>query len=217
MSSTANYAATPAIGSGTTTTADTSYTAPTNSTVGVIATAPSTGLRIDRLSNVTQGTSIASIMRFWVCEGTVGPTISSITSVTTTATVTTATAHNLITGDLITMSDCYPLEYNVKSVAVTVTGANTFTYTITSVSSVAASTLGWYSATRAAANYHLVKEMPVLPVTGSTTAAAYAFQMDSSSAPDILPLMLPPGWSLRTTVAVTQTNAMKTTAFGGKF
>jgi len=87
MSASANYANSPVIGSGTTTTADTSYTQPTAGTVGIIYTAPSTGARIDNIDNITLGTSVAGLLRLWLCEGVVGATVSSITFSTTTATV----------------------------------------------------------------------------------------------------------------------------------
>jgi hypothetical protein len=54
--------------------------------------------------------------------------ISSITSVSTTATVTTSASHNLFTGNSITISGAVQTEYN-GTYTITVTGANTFTYT----------------------------------------------------------------------------------------
>jgi hypothetical protein len=218
MSATANFAATPYIGSGNTTTADTSTTAPTNATVGVIATAlGALGHRLDQLSTICLGTSVAGLHRLWLCEGTMGPVISSITSATTTATVTTATNHNLISGDLITLQGAFPVEYNVASVAVTVLTPTTFTYTIASTAGVAARDVGLYSSTHAAPVYHLLKEIPVQAVAGSTTGPAFQYQINSVQNPEILPLVIPPGWSVRSTVTVTQTNPLKTTAMGGKF
>lgn len=55
--------------------------------------------------------------------------ISSITRASQTATVTTATAHNLVTGDYITMSGAAQTEYNITA-QVTVTSTTTFTYTV---------------------------------------------------------------------------------------
>lgn len=217
MSINAQYAATPLIQSGTTTTADTSYTAPTNATVGVIVTAGSTGARIDNLDSITQGTSVAGLLRLWVCQGTMGSAISSITSATTTATVTTATAHNLITGDLVTIQGAYPVEYNKNSVAITVTSTTAFTYTITSVSNVAASAVGFYSSTRAAATYSLLQEVTIPANTGSTTVPANATSFSSIANPEFMPVILPAGYSLRTTVSVTQTGGIITTARGGSF
>jgi hypothetical protein len=63
--------------------------------------------------------------------------ITTLTSVTTLATATTAQPHNLSTGNYVTVSGATPAGYNV-SAAITVTGPNTFTYAIVSVSGVAA-------------------------------------------------------------------------------
>lgn len=217
MSATSNYASVPKVGSGVTTTADTSYSAPTNTTVGIAFQDVAVGSRIDQIDNISLGTSVAGLLRLWYCEGNVGPAISSITSSGTTATCTTATAHNLITGDLITLRGAFPVQYNVNSVAVTVSSATVFTFTIVSTSNVAARDVGAYSSTHAAAVYHLLKDIPIVAITGSATAVAYQNSMNSQQNPDFLPLLLPAGWSLRTTVTTTQTHALKTTARGGSF
>lgn len=217
MSSTANYAATPIIDAGSTTTADTSYSAPDNATVGVLVTAPSGGARIDNIDAICQGTSVAGLARLWACDGTPGVTISSITSSGTTATVTTAVVHGLVTGDLISLWGAFPIEYNVKSVAVTVLSTTTFTYTIVTTGSVAAQTVGAFSSTRAAAVYKLLAELPVIAVVGSATNRAFGFSLDSQSNSDFMPIHLPPGYSLRMTVTTTQTNALRAVARGGSF
>lgn len=217
MSSTANYAATPLIGAGSTTTADTSYTAPANATVAVLANAPSGGARIDNIDAVTQGTSVAGLARLWTCDGTPGAVISSITSVTTTATVVTATSHGLITGDLVSVWGAFPIEFNVNGAAVTVISATSFSYTIVTAASVPALTVGAYSSTRVAPVYKLLAELPIIAVTGSATAKAFGFSLDSQSNSDFMPINLPPGYSLRMTVTTTQTNALRAVARGGSF
>lgn len=58
--------------------------------------------------------------------------VTSITNVGTTATVTTTAPHGLVTGRLVTVTGATPAAYNVASVAITVTGASTFTYTMLS-------------------------------------------------------------------------------------
>lgn len=58
-------------------------------------------------------------------------TSASATSTSTLATVTTSTPHGLETGDKLTMTGATPSLYNVSSVAITVTSATTFTYTVT--------------------------------------------------------------------------------------
>jgi hypothetical protein len=217
MSTSAQYASTPIIWSGNTTTADASYSAPTNGTVGVIAQALGSGIRIDQLDNISLGTSVAGLHRLFICEGNVGPTISSITSATTTATLTTATAHNLITGDIITLRGAFPVAYNVTNVAVTVTTSTAFTFTIVSVSGVAARDVGSYASTPTAPTYRLVREFPILAITASSTVNAFAYSLNSQTNAEFMPIVLPAGFSLRTTVSVTQTGALNTTARGGSF
>ena len=74
---------------------------------------------------------------FYVATTTTAATISSIarTSPSATATVTTATAHGLITGNRVTITGASESTFNGTFV-ITRTGANTFTYTSTSTSSV---------------------------------------------------------------------------------
>lgn len=74
-------------------------------------------------------------------------TISTITRGGTgnlTATVTTASAHNLVTGNLITVTGASPTEYN-GTYRITVTGATTFTYTMATAPATNATTVGSYS------------------------------------------------------------------------
>lgn len=209
------YAITPAIQSGSTTTADTSYTQPTAGTVGVIFQARNSGSRIEQIENITQGTSVAGIHRLWICEGTPGPTISSITFATTTATVTTASAHGLATGNFVTVQGAYPNDYNMRNVAITVTGASTFTYTMTTTPTTNATTVGEFASTPTTPVYHLWREQTITAITGSSTVSAFRYSLSQATDGDILPLILQAGHSLRTTVSVTQTHALKTTARGG--
>ena len=75
---------------------------------------------------------------------TAGTTISALTFVTTTATLTTATAHGLATGAVVVVSGATPAAYN-GTFAITVTGANTFTYTMTSNPGGNATPVGTYT------------------------------------------------------------------------
>lgn len=159
-------------------------------------------------------------MRLFICEGDAGVAISSITSSSTTATVTTATTHGLVTGDTVTIQGCMPTEFNVKTASVTVISTTTFSYAITNISGVAANKVGYYSSTRAAtsAQYSLLKEITFAVVTPSATVPAYNLQLSSALNPELLPIILPAGYSLRTTVSTTQTGAgINTTAIGGDF
>lgn len=58
-------------------------------------------------------------------------TISSITRVGTTATLTTSSAHGLSNGDSVYITQATPTQYN-GTFTITVTGATTFTYTMSS-------------------------------------------------------------------------------------
>jgi hypothetical protein len=64
--------------------------------------------------------------------------ITSIDRVSTTATVTTTLAHGLATGAVVKISGATESEYN-KNATITVTGASTFTYTVTGAPSTPAS------------------------------------------------------------------------------
>lgn len=72
-----------------------------------------------------------------------GQTISTLTRSGTTATCTTSTAHNLITGQQITVSGATPAGYN-GTYLVTVTGTTTFTYTMAADPGASASPVGSY-------------------------------------------------------------------------
>jgi hypothetical protein len=185
--------------------------------VGVIALGKNTGARFDQIDCVTQGTSVAGLLRFWLCEGTPLPAITSITFATTTATVTFASAHGMATGNFIAVSDTFPVDYQVKNAAVTVTGATTLTYTMATTPTAAATTVGTAAMIPTVPVYHLIREEPVSAVTGSTTIPAFNLRANSSQNADWMPVIVPSGWSLRTTISTTQTNAMKTTARGGLF
>ncbi len=74
-------------------------------------------------------------------------TISTITRGGTgnlTATLTTASAHNLVTGNTITVAGAIPAEFN-GTFRITVTGGSTLTYTMATAPSGNASTVGTYT------------------------------------------------------------------------
>ena len=81
---------------------------------------------------------------FKVATTTTAATISTITHVGAVATLTTATAHNLITGNRVTISGASSSEYNGTFV-ITKTGANTFTYTMASTPALNATVVGSYT------------------------------------------------------------------------
>lgn len=70
--------------------------------------------------------------------------MTSITSSGTTATATTAVAHGLKTGDRVSIRDAVESKYNGEEIKVTVTGAQTFTYTVVSAGATSATgTITW--------------------------------------------------------------------------
>ena len=68
MSTTAQYAATPKVGSALLTTADTSLTAPT--TVGTVLSAGASGTRIDYIEVIGVATTVASLVNLFIYDGT---------------------------------------------------------------------------------------------------------------------------------------------------
>jgi hypothetical protein len=133
MSSTAQYASVPRIGSATLTTADTSLTTPT--TVGTVLTAGASGTRIDYIDIQGVATTVAGLVNLFIYDGT---------------------------------------------------------------------------------NYILWAQVPVIAVTSSTTAVAFQATLTSNVNANIMPLILPTGYSLRATASVAQTG-VRVTAQGGDF
>ena len=89
MATSAQYAATPRVGSATLTTADTSLTAPT--TVSTILTAGASGTRIDYIEVIGVATTTACIVNLFIYDGTnyilwQQVPVVAITSATTTPT-----------------------------------------------------------------------------------------------------------------------------------
>lgn len=133
MATSAQYAATPKIGSATLTTADTSLTAPT--TVGTVLTAGASGTRIDYIDIQGVATTTACLVNLFIYDGS---------------------------------------------------------------------------------TYILWTQVPVIAVTSSTTAPAFVATLSSNVNANIMPLILPTGYSLRAAVSVTQTG-VRVTAQGGDF
>lgn len=133
MSTSAQYASVPKIGSANLTTADTSLTAPT--TVGTVLTAGASGTRIDYIDIQGVATTVAGLINLFIYDGT---------------------------------------------------------------------------------NYILWTQVPVIAVTSSTTAPAFQSTLSSNVNSNIMPLILPTGYSLRATASVAQTG-VRVTAQGGDF
>ena len=81
---------------------------------------------------------------FYLATTITAQTISTITHVGAVATLTTDVAHGLITGNRVTISGAVEAAYNGVYV-ITVTGLNTFTYTMASTPAADASVVGIYT------------------------------------------------------------------------
>jgi hypothetical protein len=123
------------------------------------------GTRIDKIQMQALGDTTAGMLRFFLVKGAPGAPISSITFSDVTATVTTTGAHGLATGDLLTVQNAMPDQYNVTNVAVTVTAATTFTYTMPMAPTVAARAVGAFSTIKAAEVPSLWRETRVTAAT----------------------------------------------------
>lgn len=98
MSTSAQYASTPKVGSALLTTADTSLTAPT--TVGTVFTAGSSGSRIDYVEVIGVATTVASLINLFIYDGSTYslwqqvPVIAVTTSTTTPSFVANLSSNN---------------------------------------------------------------------------------------------------------------------------
>jgi hypothetical protein len=73
--------------------------------------------------------SLIALLDAVLVDGYLGTVVSSITGSGTTATATTVAPHGLVTGARVKVSGCTQAEYN-GTLVITVTGANTFIYTM---------------------------------------------------------------------------------------
>jgi hypothetical protein len=207
MSASAQYTSSPKFDNAVVLTADTSLTQPANATVGIPFTAGRSGGRIDNIFMSAVGTTVAAQLRLFVCKGTPGQDIVSITSLGTVATVTTVSPHGMVTGDLATFQDMFPVGFNVKASSITVTSPTTFTYIIPNLLDVSPTRLGYYTSTPVAPLYSLLKEVPITATTPSASVSAFNMQLTTMLNPELLPIILPPGYSLRANISVTQTGS----------
>lgn len=98
MATSAQFAATPRIGSALLTTADISLTAPT--TFGTVLAAGSSGTRIDNIDIQGVATTVASLINLFIFDGTVNilyaqVAVQAITSSTTSPAFTAALSSNV--------------------------------------------------------------------------------------------------------------------------
>jgi hypothetical protein len=81
---------------------------------------------------------------FYLATTSTAQTISSITHVGNVATLTTASAHGLVTNNYVNITGATASDYN-GSYVITVTGANTFTYTMATTPAANATVVGSYT------------------------------------------------------------------------
>lgn len=171
--------------------------------LGIVTTAPATagnGTRLDRIQIQAGGTTTVNVVRLYITKGQPGQTISTLTAVGTTATVVTAAAHGLTSGNLVTLQYAFPDDYNVSGVAIVVSNATTFTFTMATAPTIASAlTVGNYSTTPAVPVTRLWREILVPAIVPSTSVAAYSSTVSTASGADIgyMPLVLAAGCSLR--------------------
>ncbi|MFL9904288.1 hypothetical protein PQR71_40225 [Paraburkholderia fungorum] len=123
----------------------------------------------------------------FVGVGQVSTASASRTAPTNTATVLTASA----SGD------------RIERIVVTSTGS-----TIAAVIS-----LYLYNGT----TYYLYDEIQVNTFTASTTTPQPVSTLEAVTTPHLMPLLLPPSWSIVATVSVSQPSAINVAAIGGGF
>lgn len=132
--------------------------------MGVLLTAtgtPMAGTRVDRISINATGDTTTGMLRFFLVRGTAGAPLTSLTFATTVATATTTTPHGLTTGDLVTVQNAFPDQYNVTNVVASVVSATSFTYPMPVAPMANGSNMGSFSVIKAAEVPTLWREIPV--------------------------------------------------------
>ena len=129
MATSAQYAATPRVGSAILTTADTSLTAPT--TVGSILTAGASGTRIDYIEVIGVATTTACIVNLFIYDGTnyILWQQVPVIAITSAATTPTFVANLSSNANANVMPLTLPTGYSLRAtVTVTQTGVRVTAY-----------------------------------------------------------------------------------------
>jgi hypothetical protein len=169
----------------------------------------STGARIDNFDIEAAGaTPTATMLRLFYAPGNAGVAISAATAVTTTATFTTSGNHGLSVGMTVYMTGFYPLDYNGIFTVVNATVANAFTVTLPTTPTTSAVTIGTFSYSVASPTLTLFREVPITSIASpSSTTACFSSNLNTNVNPDVFPIVLPPGYSIRASIQDTQTVA----------
>jgi hypothetical protein len=64
--------------------------------------------------------------------------------------------------------------------------------------------------------YNLWQQIPIVAVTSSTTAISFSSVTATNNSPNVMPMIIPTGYSLRATTTIAQTG-VKVMAYGGNF
>jgi hypothetical protein len=64
--------------------------------------------------------------------------------------------------------------------------------------------------------YSLWQQIPINAVTSSTTAVAFNSVTSTNNSPNVMPMIIPTGYSLRASTTIAQTG-LKVIAYGGNF
>lgn len=205
MTTTAQYASVPRSSVAQVSTANTNRDGTGTLSNIVMASAKALGgMRIDAINIQAVSTTTAGMVRLFVQKGRPGPSVASISFSGTTATVVTDTAHGLTTGQTTTHVGAYPDEYNVDDSAVTVISPTSFSYVMGTAPTTNATVLGSFATSLATPVRRLVKEVPVTAITPSATVQAFNAVLAAGDR-GIMPLVLPPGYSLRASTEKAET------------
>lgn len=201
MTTQAQYASIPKIGRATFSTANTARDGTgTMATLLTASPANLSGTRIDKIQMQALGDTTSGMLRFFLAKGSVGAAISSITFSGTTATATTSAGHGLSSGDLVTVQNAVPDQYNVTNAAVTVVNATSFTYPMSAAPTLNATAVGAYTSIKAA-------EVPTFwretAVTAATVVARSISSITFSTTTATLTTATAHGLSTGDTVVVT--------------
>lgn len=181
-------------------------------TIGILGLAGTLGSRIDTITVTGTTSTTAGAVRIYRSPGTVGVTIGTLSFSGTTATVTTTgTNHGLTTGQLVYTDGQLPADYRVLGVALTVTGATSFTYPMTTTPTTNAVQLGYYATTSSTPTIRYYDEIAIPAVTVATNTPPGGGALGgvaSGSIPQFsakYPIQLPPGWTLRASTVNAET------------
>lgn len=201
MTTQAQYASIPKVGRTSISAANTARDG--SGAMGTVLTASAanlSGTRLDKIQMQALGDTTTGMLRFFLTKGSVGVPISSITFSTTTATVTTSAPHGQTTGDLVTVQNAAPDQYNATNAAIAVLTATTFTYVMAVAPTINAASPGAFTSVKAA-------EVPTLwretAVTAATVAARAISSITFSTTTATLTTATPHGLTTGDTVVVT--------------